>query len=266
MDPTRRRTLALVSTAPIALTLGGCLDAMVRPEAEVDRGLELQLPPYDGPRARTAVTDFDWNVGSSRTTVGVGGRDYSFSKTEYAGYSAGLKDMLTTALVQSGRYRVLERKNIDSIKTEIGLSEDGYTNDSGRRRGNVQGVDIAVVAAVTGWDPGTKGAGGSIGGLLGKRAGALLGAVSGGYTKSSIAMDIRLVDAATTEILAATTVRGTAADVNIGGALGALTGSGGLGGSLGSFASTPMEKAIRTCIYEATTYIAANTPQSYMRY
>ena len=263
MDPTRRRTLALLA---VTLPLGGCLDALVKPEAEVDRGVELQLPPYDGPRARAAVTDFDWNIGSSKTTIGVAGTDFSFSNNEYSGYAEGLKDMLTTSLVQSRRYRVLERQNIDSIKSEIGLQEGGYTDETGVARGQVKGIDIAVVASITGWDPGTKGASGSVGGLLGKRAGALLGAVSGGYSKSSMAMDIRLVDAATTEILAATTVRGTATDVNIGGALAALTGGGAMGGSLGAFASTPMEKAIRTCIFEATKFVAENTPGEYLKY
>jgi len=262
MKGDRRTFLSLAA----ALPLTACLDALVKPEAEVEKGLELQLPPYDGPRARAAVTNFDWSIGSSKTTVGIGGTDFSFSRSEYAGYAEGLKDMLTTAMVQSGRYRVLERQNIDSVKTEIGLQEDGYTDSSGKARGNVQGVDIAVVAAVTGFDPGNKGASGSVGGLLGKRAGAVLGAVSGGYSKSSMAMDIRILDVETTEILAATTVRGTATDVNIGAALGALTGGGGMGGSLGAFASTPMEKAIRTCIYEATKYIAENTPAAYMKY
>lgn len=258
-----RRTAVLTL---MVLPLSGCLDSLVKPEAEIDTGLEQQMPAYSGPRARAAVTDFDWNIGSSKTTVGIGGTDISFSNDEYSGYAEGLKDMLTTALVQSKRYRVLERQNVDSIKDEIGLQEDGYTDASGVERGQIKGVDIAVVASITGWDPGTKGASGSVGGLFGKRAGALLGAVSGGYKKSSMAMDIRIVDTATTEILAATTVRGTATDVNIGAALGALTGTGSMGGSLGGFASTPMEKAIRTCIFEATKYVAENTPQEYMRY
>ncbi len=256
----RRRAVAL---ALCALPLTGCLDALVKPEASVDPGLDTQLPPYDGPRARAAVTDFDWNIGSSRTTIGVGGTDFSFSNNEYAGYAEGLKDMLTTAMVQSKRYRVLERQNIDSVKSEIALQEDGFTDASGVQRGAVTGVDIAVIASITGWDPGTKGASGKVGGLLGKKAGALLGAVSGGYSKSSMAMDIRIVDSSTTEVLAATSVTGTATDVNLGAALGAL---GGFGGSLGGFAGTPMEKAIRTCIAEATKFVVANTPASYMKY
>ena len=79
-------------------------------------------------------------------------------------------------------------------------------------------------------------------------------------------MDIRIVDSATTEVLAATRVEGVAKDVNVGAALSALTGGGNLGGALGGYAKTPMEKAIRTCIYEATKYIVENTPAEYMRH
>lgn len=251
---------------PVVFSLSGCLDSLVKPEASVDTGLETQLPAYTGPRAKVAVTNFEWKVGGRKTTVGIGGTDISFSQNEYEGISSGLKDMLTTALVQSKRYRVLERQNIDSIKSEIGLQEDGFTDATGVERGAVKGADIAVIAAVTGFDPGTSGAKGKVGGLLGGTAGALLGAVSGGYNKATMAMDIRIVDLATTEVLAATRVEGIAKDVNVGAALGALTGAGSLGGSLGGYAKTPMEKAIRTTIYEATKYIVENTPGEYMRH
>lgn len=256
----------LIVALPVALVLSGCLESLVKPEASVDTGLETQLPPYSGPRAKVAVTDFDWNVGSNKTTIGIAGTELSFSSSEYAGISEGLKDMLTTSLVQSKRYRVLERQNIDSVKAEIGLQEDGYTDDSGVQRGAVKGADIAVIAAITGFDPGSSGGAGKVSGLLGKSASALVGAVSGGYNKATIAMDIRIVDSATTEVLAATRVEGVAKDINVGAALGALTGGGSLGGALGGYAKTPMEKAIRTCIYEATKYIVENTPAEYMRH
>jgi hypothetical protein len=40
----------------------------------------------------------------------------------------------------------------------------------------------------------------------------------------------------------------------------------GLVGGLGTYAKTPMEKAIRSCIYEAAKYIIDNTPQEYFKY
>jgi len=248
------RILRPLCITGMSLLVVGCLDSFVKPEATVDRGLEETLPPYSGPRAMVAVTDFD------------GGTELSFNLEKYSGYAEGLKDMLTTALVQSKRYRVLERQNIDSVKNEIGLSEAGYTDETGKQRGNVKGADIAVIASVTGWDPGTSGGSAKLGGLVGGKAGALLGSIGGGYKKSTMAMDIRIVDLDTTEVLAATRVESVAKDVNIGGALSAATGGVGGGGSLGTFAKTPMEKAIRTAIYEATKYIVENTPADYMRH
>ena len=118
------------------------------------------------------------------------------------------------------------------------------------------------MGAVTGWEPGSSGGGG---GMLGQ-ASALFGAVQGAYKKSMMAMDIRIVDTHTPEVVAATRVEGVAKDVNLGAALAGFGGSGGMGGALGGYAKTPMEKAIRTCLYNATKFIAENTPQEYMKY
>lgn len=264
------RMAAVCSAVAVSILLSGCLQQALKPESKVvskvDSGVEDALPPYAGPRARVAVTDFEWNAGGSKTTIGIGGADFSFSHQEEVAHTQALKDMLTTALVQSKRYRVLERSRINSVKSEVGLQEDGYTDSSGSKRGSVKGTDIIVVASITGWAPGSSGKGGSLGGLLGKRTNALIGAVSGGVSKSAMAMDIRIVDARTTEVLAATSVETEATDRNFGAALTALTGSNALGGALGTYAKTPMEKVIRSSIVEATKYIVENTPQSYMKH
>ncbi len=253
------------------LALSGCMDMekQVEPKATVDTGLEQLLPPYNGPKARIAVADFEWKVGGGSTTKisGFGvGQGITIQHSEYAGYATGLRDMLTTALVQSGRYRVLERQNIDSLKQEMALARTGYTDKSGIKKGGIKGADLLIMGAITGWEPGASGKGGGLGGgYLGKAA-AIWAGISGAVKKSKMAMDIRIVDTHTSEVLAATRVEGEAKDVNFGAALGALTGSGGMSGGLGAYAKTPMEKAIRTCIYEAVKYIVAHTPKEYMKY
>lgn len=253
----------------VLLAFCGCMESMVKPEAKIDTGEEMGLPPYSGPRARAAVADFEWKVDeSSRTTkIGFGGQTMTIASSESSGYTTGLRDMLTTAMVQSKRYRVLERQNIDSLKSEMALTGSGYTDKTGVTKGAVKGADLLVMGAITGWEPGTSGGGGGLGGggMLGT-ASALFGAVKGAYKKSSMAMDIRIVDTHTSEVLAATRVEGVAKDVSLGGALAGFGGSGGMGGALGGYAKTPMEKAIRTCLYEATKFIAENTPQEYMKY
>lgn len=93
-----------------------------------------------------------------------------------------------------------------------------------------------------------------------------LGAIAGAFKKSYMAMDIRIIDTATSEVLAATRVEGEAKDINLGVLAGGLIGNVGLGGALGAYAKTPMEKAIRTCINEAVKYIISATPHEYMKY
>jgi len=260
----------LISLTVLTLTLTtGCFSSIVKPEStvtsKVGGGMSNMLPPYEGGKARIAVADFEWKTNTSKSTIGIGGTNFSFKHEDQVAHTDALKAMLTTALVQSNRYRVLERGRIDSVKSEIALQEDGYTDNTGKQRGAVKGADILVVAYVTGWAPGSSGQGGKLSaGLLGKKASSLIGAVSGSVKKSSLAMDIRILDAATTDILAATSVETEATDKNFAGALAALTGGGSLGGGLNSYSNTPMEKAIRSSILEATRYIAENTPQEYM--
>ena len=247
----------------------GCMESQVQPKASVDRGVEMELPPYNGPKAKVAVANFEWKVGGSGSTTtisGFGGKAISISQSRYAGYTTGLRDMLTTTMVQTKRYRVLERQNLGALKQEMALSKSGYTDKSGIKKGGIKGADLLIMGAVTGWEPGTSGGGGRLGGGVLGKASAIFGAIGGAFKKSSMAMDIRIVDTHTSEVLAATRVEGEAKDVNLGGSLGILTGSGGMGGGLGAFAKTPMEKAIRKCIYEAVKYIVANTPKEYMKY
>ncbi|MEW6675685.1 MAG: CsgG/HfaB family protein [Nitrospirota bacterium] len=90
----------------------------------------------------------------------------------------GLRDMLTTTLVQSKRYRVLERQELGAIQEEIALGEQGYAEKkTAVTKGKIKGADLLIVAAVTGWDPGTAGTGGGIG--LGTKGflGGVLGAI-----------------------------------------------------------------------------------------
>lgn len=262
------RNLFALLAVLLVLSTWGCLESAVKPEAKTDTGEAMGLPPYNGPKARVAVADFEWKVGGSgsTTTITSGGQTIEVSHSNQRGYTTGLRDMLTTAMVQSQRYRVLERQNLGSLQQEMSLSSSGYTDKSGVKKGGVKGADLLVMGAVTGWDPGTSGTGGGIGGGMLGKATALFGAVRGAYKKSSMAMDIRIVDTHTSEVLAATRVEGVAKDVNLGGFLGGFGGSGGMAGGLGSYAKTPMEKAIRTCLYNATKYIVENTPQQYMKH
>ena len=87
--------------------------------------------------------------------------------------------------------------------------------------------------------------------------------VGGGAGKAHIALDIRIIDATTTQIVAAASVEGDATSLGLGGST-VLGGQ--LPVSLGGFSKTPIEKAIRVCIQEAVNYVVSQTPREYYRH
>ena len=80
-----------------------------------------------------------------------------------------------------------------------------------------------------------------------------------------MALDVRIIDTSTSEVLSATRVQGSASDIAGGIGMG-FFGSWGLGAGLSGYANTPMEKAIRVCIIEAVKYIAQTVPPTFYKY
>lgn len=237
----------------IGFLLSGCagMDSMMQPQAQVDNNAGTQaMPPYNGPRARIAIADFD--VKAAKAGGAIGG---------------GLREMLVTALVNSQRFSVVERQVLNAVMQEQELGASGAGSGvGGAARGQIKTADLIITAAVTEFEPNASGGGVGIGGG-GSAEGALLGGLLGGMMNSAhMAIDIRILDASTTEILASTRVQGKAKDFAAGFMAGVLGSSGGLGGGLSLYANTPMEKAIRVCIIEAVKYISQATPANYYKY
>ncbi len=230
----------------------GCasLQQMMQPTAQVEPTAGVQaLPPYSGPKARVAIADFE--VKAAKATWEIG---------------SGLREMLITALINSNRFSVVERQALEAVMREQELSASGAAEEGARiERGKIRTADLIITAAVTEFEPqasgGRAGVGG--GGSIGRGAlGALLG---GALNKAHMALDIRVIDTSTSEIIAATRVQGQASDIS-GAIMAGFLGSWGLGGELSAYANTPMEKAIRVCIINAVKYIAQTIPANYYKY
>lgn len=110
----------------------------------------------------------------------------------------GMSDMLTTALVKSGKYMVIERQQISQVLDEQKLGQAGLvTEQSAAQVGKLLGVELAVVGAVTEFGHTKKDVGGSIKGFgLGVKK-----------QKATVAVDVRLVNTTTGIVLAAENVR-----------------------------------------------------------
>ncbi|KDC51505.1 CsgG/HfaB family protein [Pseudoalteromonas fuliginea] len=203
---------------------------------------------YNGPKARIAVARFTDKSNNSkwwRKEIG-----------------DGMADQLTTALVSTNRFIVLERQALDAVLSEQDLAASGRVSAlSGAAYGEIEGAEIVVIAAVTEFDDDSSGASVGSGGFIGD----VFSSVSAGFSGSHIAIDLRLIDTRTSRILAATSVEGGSKDFDF---TGAATNFGGalVGGNISGWSDTPKEKALREVIIKAVEFLETKIPDTYYRY
>ena len=240
-----------LTLAPLALTEA----QLIQPKATVTspdgKSIdEAQQEAYDGPKARVAVSRFTDKTGKGWWTGAIGD---------------GMADMLTTALFHTNRYIVLERQALGDVLKEQDLGGAGRIKKGTEAPiGEIEGAELLIAGAVTEFEGAQSGVGGGIGGF-GGTAGRILGGIAGGIKNAHMAIDVRVIDAKTSRVVAAASVEGKATDFALGGALAGAGAGGALGGALGGWSKTPTEKALRICIQEAVKFIVTKTPQTYYR-
>ncbi len=176
---------------------------------------------------------------------------------------AGLREMMVTALVNSQRFQVIERQAVQ--ETVLREQELAAAGSSVAQRAQLKLADIIVSAAVTEFEPQASGGAAGVGGGGGVGSGTLGGLLGATLNRAHISLDVRVINAATSEVLAATRVQGQASDV-AGGFMAGFFGGWALGSGLGAYANTPMEKAVRICIIEAVRYVSQAIPANYYQY
>ena len=208
---------------------------------------EAQAEIADGPKKRVAIRRFD-----NKTAIGSQGQH---------NIGTGMLDMLTTALVNSGRFIVLEREQMNDVMNEQNFGASGRVRGkTAARIGDVEGAELLIYGSVTDYmadQAGVQGraghsAGASIGALFGP-VGIVIGALAGGLAasasaqKAHVAIDLRLVDANTGRVVSATTVQGSPKSFSVDVSFGAFGGAG--------FSKTPIGLAIRDCISNAVNWM-----------
>ena len=110
----------------------------------------------------------------------------------------GMADMLVTSLVKSGRYRVIERQEIEQIINEQQLGQSGMvTAQSAAKVSQLLGVEIAIIGSVTEFGQQRSDTGGRV-----KRIGVGISKMG-----ATVGLDIRFINTTTGEILAAENIR-----------------------------------------------------------
>lgn len=183
---------------------------------------QAQMEPYNGPKQRVAVTGFDFRAGQGSREIG-----------------DGMTDMLTDSLFNTGRFIVVERERLSDVTAEQDLANSGrFKKETAAPIGQLEGAQLLIRGSITEFEPNCSG--GSVI-LLSKK-------------ESCVAINIRILDAATGRVVNATTVQGTSSK----GSVGLIFTGGSMPIGLGAYKNTPMEAAIRQSIEAAVQFIANN--------
>ena len=163
----------------------------------------------------------------------------------------GLAAQFATALQQSGCFTVVDRLALSALLREQELALTGIAaKESAVRVGKVSGAQVLIKGEITEFEPTTSGTGLTLGFGLPKIP---LGLRLGGESQNShVAMDVRLIDASTGQILQSHRVEGKSSASGF--SLGLDNRWASIGGE--HFSKTPLGQATRQALVDAVNVIS----------
>lgn len=206
---------------------------------------EPELPKCDRPLGTIVARSFKCKAAQCIGNRIVFGPNYTVQLSPRV-LGEGLSDMLVTALVNTGCFKVLERETLAEIKEELELM-------GVKPKQTLKGADFLLTGAITALEMNASGVGG--GGVVVPLP--FLGGVGvkAGKQKAHIALDLRLVRVRDAEILLAKAVEGKSERWKFGIGGGGIFGTTIAGGWFEVFKNTPMEEAVRDLIYHTVKLI-----------
>lgn len=207
-------------------------------------GLEHGLPGPTGPKKRITVAKFD---AAGAFMAHYGGWDIG----------GGLAAQLTTALVNSGHFIVVERAELTPVLREQDMAmQKIVSQETAAQVGRVLGAQLLVAGSVTEFDQGAGG--GSLHLGVGAASGLLGGLIGAQTTRGVVGMDVRVIDTTTGQVVqshrveANTSQSGISADINVQ----QVT----FGGD--AFNKTVLGQATRRAIEQAVMFVIQSTEQT----
>lgn len=225
---------AILTTTLLFLWGAGCATSQAQstPEAQTAKS---PLSPNSGPKKRIAVAKFD----AAGNFVGVyGGWDIG----------GGLAAQLTTALVNSGRFIVVERAELASVLREQEMAlQKIVSKETAAQVSRVLGAQLLVRGSVTEFEQ--KAGGGGL--RLGIGTGAFGGALGGQTVNGIVGIDLRLIDTTTTQVTQSHRAEGKVSQSGVSADINWKQVS--LGGD--AFEKTVLGQATRQAIEQAVAFI-----------
>jgi curli biogenesis system outer membrane secretion channel CsgG len=227
------RTLITTLIAISALSLGACAST---PKAETTADGEAVEQTCSGPKKRVAILRFG---GTGKYGA-------------YEGWDVGeaIAGQLATALEATDCFILADRMVLSEVLREQELGLASVVNgDTAPRAGRLIGAQVLIKGEITEFETGKKGNGLNLGfGFSNIPLGLRLG---GNRNVAHIAVDLRLIDASTGEIIYSETI--TSEAKNYGLALGVDYDKGSIGTD--HFSKTPFGEAVRNTATEAAGLI-----------
>ncbi len=211
-----------------------------------------QTAPAPVRKKRVAIFDFDYASVHGGVTA-IFGQEVDVGK--------GISDLLVKYLVKDGSYSVIERKAMDKILAEQNFSNSDRANpNSAAKIGKLLGVDAIIVGSITQFGNDTKNTG--VGGGGGGFGGFGLGGFKHSKSKAIVALDARIVDIDTGEILAVAEGKGESSreSTSLTGGGGNWHGFGAGGVDFGSsdFQNTIIGEAVKAAVETMSTGVIAD--------
>jgi curli biogenesis system outer membrane secretion channel CsgG len=167
-------------------------------------------------------------------------------------FARTLTEILTTTLINTGRFVVLERQQMQAVLAEQDLNAAGRVNkETGAATGHVIGAQAMITGDITGYSYTQQALGGS---ALNVIRGLKVGA---SRVSAAVVVDLRMVDAATGEVLASATGSGSASATGV---ATDLTKDDQQISASGAW-STPLGEASRAAIAKVVEQLVAGMPE-----
>jgi curli biogenesis system outer membrane secretion channel CsgG len=210
----------------------GGTEVMMVAQATPSESQEQAWPSYTGPKKRIAVTKFENKV------TGV-----------YGNWKLGdgFAEMLTTELMKTGQFVVIERQALQDVLGEQELGQSGAVRkETAAKVGQVLGAQIIIRGVVSEFTLNESGGGGGFG-IAGFRIG-------GKSSNAHVAVDVRLIDTTTGQVLQSHNAVGKAESSGVG--VGVSRGLVDFGAE--GFNNTPLGQATRQAIRDAVQFVILN--------
>lgn len=160
-----------------------------------------KLSTWTGPKKRLGVMDMEVKITTTQSVQPTQGGGYNSTTTTTltipppADFGTGLTEMMTTSLMDSGRFILLERKALGDIQAEQALAAGGSVDPStASTSGKLLGAQALIRGAVTEYSYRSSSTGGTASFLKGVSLAATT-------SEAVVGLDIRIYDVSTGQIL-----------------------------------------------------------------